>query len=56
MEDGKTWNKKRAVKIYLHLLDKYHDMFHVHLSHKYICINSKDIGDYVGHAFAINTI
>ena len=48
--------KKEQLKIHLQLLDKYHDILHGHLSDKYSCINSKDIGDYVGHAFAINRI
>ena len=48
--------RNEKLKIHLQLLDKYQNRFQVHLKHKYICVNSKEIGDYVGHASAVNII
>ena len=49
-----TGSKKEKMKIHLQLLEKYHGSYHAHQNYEYVCINSKEIGDYVGHAFAIN--
>ena len=49
-------SRKEKLKIHLQMLDNFQGKFQVHPRHKYICINSKDIRDYVGHSFAVNII
>ena len=52
-----TYGKKNEnLKIHLQMLDQYQGKFQVDEKHKYICISSKDIGIYIGHAFAVNNI
>ena len=41
-------------KVQSQLLEKYHCSYHAHQNSDYICFNSKENGDYAGHAFAIN--
>ena len=59
----KSYNKWRLersgkigenLKVHLQLLDDFLGWYNVHPTDKYICVNSKDLGKFVGHAFAIN--
>ena len=56
----KSYNKWRLersakrhdnLKIHLQLLKQFHFKYNVHEKFKYICVNTKDLGKYIGHAF-----
>ena len=47
----RSGKRNEKLKIHLQLLDEYHFAYNVHKKYKYICVNSKDIGVYIGHAF-----
>jgi len=50
----RSGKRKDNLKTHLQLLDKYHGSYNVHPTDKYLCANSKDLGLFIGHAFAIN--
>ena len=46
----RSGKKKEKLKVHLQLLDEFLGWYNVHPSDKYICVNSKDLGNFVGHA------
>ena len=47
----RSGKRNEKLKIHLQLLDEYHFAYNVRKKYKYICVNSKDIGVYIGHVF-----
>ena len=50
----RSGTRSEKLKIHLQLLDKFLDSYIVDKSQKYICINSAELGIYIGHAFPVN--
>ena len=49
----RSGTRTEKLKIHLQLLDKFLESYIVDNSQKYICINSAELGIYIGHAFPI---
>ena len=50
----RSGKRNEKLKIHLQLLDKFLQAYNIDKSHKYVCINSVDLGMYIGHAFSVN--
>ena len=50
----RSGKRNEKLKIHPQLLDKFLEAYNVDKSHKYICVNSAELGMYIGHAFAVN--
>ena len=46
--------KNQKMKVHLQLLGKYHMGFHAHETYTYSCVDSNNLGVYIGHALSIN--
>ena len=50
----RSGSKKEKLKVHLQLLDDFLGWYTVHPTDKYICVNSNDLGQFLGHPFAVN--
>ena len=54
METRTCRGGNEKLKVNVQVVESYHCTYHAHEQYQYLCLDNRDLGHYVGHAFGIN--